>query len=278
VEELTASGSLTKAYTYGLHLISQRQSSGTVHFFGTDGLGSTRFLTDSGGAVANTFAYDAYGTLIASNATAQTSYLFTGEQLDVDLGLYYLGVRYRSPGLGRFWTMDRFEGWPEEPLTLHNYLYCRDNPLNMVDPSGYDGNVISLNVSSGLVAGLAAFTAASIYEAKTHAIGTLFVASYEGFRNAIRDAEREYVFYNKKQTEAVVAGLIATATAHVSKLEGFGGGGSDPNDPRNHWRKEIKAALARAKRLIEKRLTGDKQEELLKKVKELADKSEVTLD
>jgi len=157
-------------------------------------------------------------------------------------------------------------------------LFCRDNPVNLRDPSGYDGTVIELNVSGALVTGLAAFTAASVYEAKTHAIGTLLVASYEGFRNAIANAADEYKFYNKKQTEAVVTGLIATASAHVAKIEGFGDGGSDPNDPRNHWRKEIKAALDRAKRLIEKRLTGDKQQELLKKVKELADKSDVTLE
>jgi DNA topoisomerase VI subunit B len=105
------------------------------------------------------------------------------------------------------------------------------------------------------------------------------VASYEAFHNAIANAVDEFKFYNKKQTEKVVAGLIATATTHVGYLEyGKGGGGSNPNDPKDHWRKEIKAALERAKRLIEKRLTGDRQTELLKQVKDLADKANVGLE
>lgn len=38
--------------------------------------------------------------------------------------------------LGRFTTMDTFEGENEDPLSLHKYLYARDDPANEVDPSG----------------------------------------------------------------------------------------------------------------------------------------------
>jgi hypothetical protein len=89
VEELTVSGgttNLSRVYAQGLDLLNQRQTNGTVYFFGTDGLGSTRFLTTTNGSLANAFAYDAWGTLIASNTTAQTTYLFAGEQWDPDLG------------------------------------------------------------------------------------------------------------------------------------------------------------------------------------------------
>ena len=280
VEEFTLSGGVTnlsKVYAYGLRLISQRQvASGTVSFYGYEAHGSTRFLSSTNGTITDTYAYDGYGTLLASTGSTPNNYLYCGEQWAPDLGLYYLRARYFNPGTGRFWTMDTDEGWQEDPQSLHKYLYCWADPVNLHDPSGHDG-LAELSIAELGVVTLAAFTSAAIVEAKTHAIGTLLVVSYQGFHNALANAADEYKFYNKKQTEAVVTGLIATATAHVAKLEGYGGG-SDPNDPRNHWKKEIKAALDRAKRLIEKRLTGDKQTDLLKQVKDLADKAKVDLE
>jgi RHS repeat-associated protein len=140
VEEFTVSGStnLTKVYTYGLSLISQRAPGTSTNFFGLDGHGSTRFLTDAGGNAANVFAYDAYGNLIASNATSQTAYLYCGEQLDSNLAVYCLRARLMSASTGRFLTMDTFQGDNGEPLSLHKYLYCHGNPVNHVDPSGHD--------------------------------------------------------------------------------------------------------------------------------------------
>jgi RHS repeat-associated protein len=144
VEELTVSGGVTnlsKTYTHGLGLISQRLGSGTVSFFGSDGLGSTRFLSGTNGTITETYAYDAYGTLIASNTTPSTVYLFTGQQWDPDIGLYYLRARYYSPHLGRFWTMDSFEGTKEDPLSLRKYSYCVGDPANRIDPSGNESLV-----------------------------------------------------------------------------------------------------------------------------------------
>jgi RHS repeat-associated protein len=140
LEELTVNGSttnLSRAYTYGTSLISQRQPVVSTNFFVFDGHGSTRLLTDPSGNVVNVFTYDAYGTLIASNATSQTVYLYAGQQLDPDLGgLYYNRARYLNVGIGRFWTTDTNEGRQEEPLSLQKYLYGDDNAIDEVDPLG----------------------------------------------------------------------------------------------------------------------------------------------
>ncbi len=141
VEEWTAVGGTTNlalVYNYGMGLINQRAPGASTNYFVGDGHGSTRLLVDTGGNVVNAFAYDAYGTLIASNATAQTTYLYCAEQFDADLGFYYLRARYLNPASGRFWTMDTFEGIPFEPRTLHKYLYCGANPVNHTDPGGHD--------------------------------------------------------------------------------------------------------------------------------------------
>jgi RHS repeat-associated protein len=47
---------------------------------------------------------------------------------------------YLNPHTGRFWTMDSFEGSQSDPLSLHKYLYCHANPVNMSDPSGKWGD------------------------------------------------------------------------------------------------------------------------------------------
>jgi RHS repeat-associated protein len=142
LEELTVSGGATnfsKAYTYGLSLISYRDSGATLRFYGYDGHGSVRFWMGQGGAIRDTYVYDGYGTLVCSNLTTTTAtnnYLYCGEQFDPDLGFYYLRARYLNPQTGRFWTMDTYEGDNEDPLTLHKYLYAHGNPVDGADPSG----------------------------------------------------------------------------------------------------------------------------------------------
>ncbi len=127
---------LSRAYTWGLSLISQRQPGMSTNFFVFDGHGSTRLLTDSSTNVVNAFAYDAYGTLIASNGAAQTAYLYCSEPLDSNVGLYHDGARELSVGTGRFWTRDTYEGDQEDPGSLHKYLYANDNPATEADPLG----------------------------------------------------------------------------------------------------------------------------------------------
>ena len=120
----------TVPYVYGLERISQRRTvviNGTfttqIRYFDYDGHGSVRGLTDPSGAVTDTYDYDAFGVLIHSTGTTQNVYLYSGEQFDPDLNLYYNRARYLNVSTGRFWTMDDFEGSDRSPLSLHKYLY-----------------------------------------------------------------------------------------------------------------------------------------------------------
>jgi len=88
--------------------------------------------------VANAFAFDAYGNLIASSAAAQTTYLYTCQQFHPDLGSYYLRARTYEPGTGRFPTSDDGGGNQEEPASLHRYAYCAGDPVDGTDLSGRD--------------------------------------------------------------------------------------------------------------------------------------------
>ncbi len=103
-----------------------------------DGHGSVRQLFDTTGALVESYDFDAFGNLLAAPATPQSRHLFAGEQWDSDLGLYYNRARYLAPALGRFWTMDSYEGNSSDPVSLHKYLYCHADPIDEIDPSGHD--------------------------------------------------------------------------------------------------------------------------------------------
>jgi len=70
-------------------------------------------------------------------------------------------ARYLNTGTGRFQTMDTFAGNNEDPLTLHKYLYCHDNPVNMVDPSGHSGEYSAGGMSGIMNIGFALFATIS---------------------------------------------------------------------------------------------------------------------
>ena len=149
---------LNRIYNYGLALLSEQQVDtntllpSTLSYYGYDGHGSVRFLTDTNGAITDTYTYDAYGTLIASTGSTPNNYLYAGQQWDPETGFYYNRARYLNPDLGRFWTMDTYAGNNEDPLSLHKYLYCQGNPVDNDDPSGHDiGEMLSvMSISAGL--------------------------------------------------------------------------------------------------------------------------------
>ena len=114
-----------------------------------DGHGSVRALADESGKVTDKYVYDAFGNLISSVGSTKNDFLFCGEQFDPVTGLYYLRARYMNPSVGRFITMDSYEGSIDDPVSLHKYLYADANPVSNSDPSGYN-TVAELEVTTGI--------------------------------------------------------------------------------------------------------------------------------
>jgi RHS repeat-associated protein len=139
VEEVTGT-TASRTYTYGLQRISQNQqitSAWTPSFYGYDGGGTVRLLTDSTSTVTDTYDYDAWGNEVNTTGSTPNVYLYRGEQYDSDLGLYYLRARYFNPVTGRFLATDPAEGAVTDPTTLHKYLYASADPVNQMDPTGW---------------------------------------------------------------------------------------------------------------------------------------------
>lgn len=131
LEELSGSA-VQRVYTYGLSRIAETQSSG-ISFYGYDGHGNVRLLTNTAGGVTDRYDYDAFGNLISQAGSTPNVYRYSGEQLDPNVSLYYLRARYFTPNEGRFWTVDPASTFG---TSRYSYAYADSNPVNRHDPSG----------------------------------------------------------------------------------------------------------------------------------------------
>lgn len=152
-------------YVHGDDLINQTLG-GSVSYFHVDGLGSTRALTDDTGIPSDSYLYQAFGEIEEQTGSTENRYLYTGEQFDDSLGMYYLRARYYVPGNGRFASMDTWMGRIRDPHSLHKYLFVHANPVMHVDPSGKFTliEVSGANMAALRTVGAAAFQVFSILE------------------------------------------------------------------------------------------------------------------
>jgi RHS repeat-associated protein len=179
VDEI-AGNQVVRSYTYGHALISQRQviaSQWEVSFYCYDGQGSVRLLTDLTGAITDRYKYDAFGNLIAATGNTPNEHLFAGEQYDTNAGFYYLRTRYLNPSTGRFLSLDSARGSNADPRSLHKYLYCLDDPINRIDPSGQSSiaeSSVALAVGGILASGamLGFFTYKALHNLPSNAFAT----------------------------------------------------------------------------------------------------------
>ena len=153
VEEIV-NGAVQRTYAYGLQRINEDQILNGVwapSFYGYDGLGSVRQLTDSTGAVTDTYSYDAWGNSFGSTGSTPNVYLYRGEQYDSDLQLYYLRARYFNPLSGRFITRDSTRS--KSHCDDNRYLYACADPINRIDPSGHANLVTRALLTASLSLG-----------------------------------------------------------------------------------------------------------------------------
>jgi RHS repeat-associated protein len=108
------------------------QRSGTTGYYEQDGLGSVTSLSNSTGALTNTYTYDAFGNLTASTGGLINPFQYTGREWDGESGLYNYRARYYDPSSGRFLG--------EDPIGFGSgvdfYSYVDNGPTNFTDPHG----------------------------------------------------------------------------------------------------------------------------------------------
>ncbi|MFN7890756.1 MAG: RHS repeat domain-containing protein [Pirellula sp.] len=98
-------------------------------------------VTTSAGAIAERYAYSAYGepTICDASGSAIGSsainnrYTYTGREWDATVGLHHFRARWMSPKTGRFLNRDPI-GFEGSPWDLYEYVHGQS--LFAVDPSG----------------------------------------------------------------------------------------------------------------------------------------------
>lgn len=107
-------------------------------------------LTDENKSVGQSYHYEEFGNLEDDWGDVDDHYRYTGQEFDDEISgaeLYNLRARYYETGIGRFISEDPIlqAGYvcprsytTKSPQALNQYPYVQNNPINFVDPLGFD--------------------------------------------------------------------------------------------------------------------------------------------
>ena len=95
---------------------------------------------NSSGTKVVGFRYDAFGRCIVSGDTSLAQWCkirYRGYYYDTETGLYWVQTRYYNPDWCRWISPDSLSYLDTEtPHGLNLYLYCGNDPVDLVDPTG----------------------------------------------------------------------------------------------------------------------------------------------
>ncbi len=122
-------GNSTTVYKRANRLFANEKD-GTKTFYRYNARGDVVQLTNASYAVTKTYRYDAFGNEQNIDANDTNPFRYCGEYFDTETGYIYLRARYYDPTIGRFIS--------EDPIRdgLNWYVYCGNNPVMFVDPTG----------------------------------------------------------------------------------------------------------------------------------------------
>jgi RHS repeat-associated protein len=103
-------------------------------YYTRDHLGSVREMTDVGGVVRARYEYDPYGVRSKVSGDLDADFGFTGHYYHAPSGLQLALYRAYDAGTGRWLSRDPIA----EKGGLNLYAYCRNNPLNAADSTGFE--------------------------------------------------------------------------------------------------------------------------------------------
>ena len=133
-----------------------------IFFYHPDHLGSSNAITDLDGVVVERTEFYPYGRpRYDERNTFDSAYKYTGKEFDKESALMYYGARYYEPVVGKFVSVDplyaevdalekkTFEEFLLNPQQVNIYIYCLNNSVTLVDPSGSNPVVPALFLGAG---------------------------------------------------------------------------------------------------------------------------------
>ena len=117
-------------YYYGADGIAFADFNGTTNYYQKNAHGDITALTNANGTITRNYQFDAFGNELTDNTNDINPFRYAGQYQDDETGLIYLRNRYYDRNNGRFIT--------EDPIKdgLNWYVYCGNNPVNLIDPLG----------------------------------------------------------------------------------------------------------------------------------------------
>ena len=111
---------------------------GAYYFYIQDHLGNNRVVAKADGTLVQANHYYPYGMTFAESSFAEKQpYKYNGKELDDENGvnLYDYDARQMDIVSGRFTSVDPMA---EKYYNWSPYVYCANNPINIIDPNGCD--------------------------------------------------------------------------------------------------------------------------------------------
>ncbi|MDX9702393.1 MAG: RHS repeat-associated core domain-containing protein [Candidatus Auribacterota bacterium] len=96
-------------------------------------------VTDESGNPLDTYRYSAFGEVIEQSGASDNDILFSSKRYHGATALSYFGARYYDASIGRFISRDPL-GFVDGP---NQYIYCANNPVNFIDPFGYNQRMLN---------------------------------------------------------------------------------------------------------------------------------------
>jgi len=126
----------TREYIYSSSTLLAKIESGATQYYHPDHL-SVRLMTDSSGNKLGEQGHYPFGeSWYLTNTT--TKWQFTDYERDAESGNDYAYERFYVNRLGRFSALDPMGGSTADPQSLNRYMYGRNDPMNMIDPTGME--------------------------------------------------------------------------------------------------------------------------------------------
>jgi RHS repeat-associated protein len=114
-----------------------------IRYYQEDHLGSSSVVTDTAGVLVSESANYAFGFTRSeiSIRASREPYQFTQKEKDSETAYSYFEARYMNNSIGRFMScdpvrMEMIQSLVNIPQKLNPFLYCLNNPIRLVDPTG----------------------------------------------------------------------------------------------------------------------------------------------
>ena len=132
------SGESVTVYKYGNRLFGFEKD-GVKKYYNFNGHGDVTGITDSAYTLIKSYEYDAFGVEKNPDPGDTNPFRYCAEYYDTETGYIYLRARYYDVKDGRFISEDPAKDG------LNWYVYCGNNPLTYVDPTGFKSIVFYAN-------------------------------------------------------------------------------------------------------------------------------------